>query len=401
MLGNERNSRVVWLLTAVSYAVLFLYPVIPYGAAITSALAGAVFLLTGMEERSGFFRKVTLYHGYMLLFTAFCFLSGLWAWDAGKSIEMGFSLLKSTIVIFLLFSYYQRHPDINALLKAIMWGGYLACAVVAFLYDPVKMIMILVTGRRIDNTILNANTLGLIAAVTAIVHLHYILQNKKLHWPDSLLLFAVFMVAISGSKKALLFLVGGYFLLFTMKSLDSKNAGKSLLISLTVLAAVTVMMLMLPMFSHLRIRIAEMIRGLLGKGHSNASTNLRMNYIRLGLAQFIKTPLLGIGMDCSSILLEAEMGRSTYLHCNYVELLVCGGITGAVLFYSIYGYFLYHFWKFRKNRDKNYSVFFVLTVLLLVTDIAMVSYYSKETFFYSMVLFTYIQSLKKEKSTRD
>ena len=392
-----------WISTGVDalavlvYAMLFLYPAIPYGAAITLTLSISVFALSVLDDRSTLKVKPSAFYPYVLAVVGYCCLSALWEYDAGRALPVGMSLLKTTLVIFPVFAAYQNRQSTTPLVNAMLWGGYLACAVIVVLYNPVKLVMLSVTGVRIDNTFLNANTIGLVAAVTAIVHLHMILQRRKLKWIDVLLVFVIWILAISGSKKALLFLIGGYFLLFIFKSLDGKNSLRRVLFTVAVLAVITIAVIMLPIFDHMRFRLKSMVLSLLEGPSTESSTNLRLLYMQVGLQAFFQNPLFGIGMDSSWKLVEQTVGTAAYLHCNYVELLACGGIVGFILFYSIYGYLGTCLFRLRHNRDAYYPLIVTLFVLLLVMDVAMVSYYNKETYFYLLLLYLYVQELKTKK----
>lgn len=394
MMSIGKNEKVILGLTAMLYAMLYLYTAIPFGTVITFALAAILFFISVSENQKKEILGVEFFHGYLLAFVAFCFLSALWAWDRQRAISMGMSMLKTGIITVLLFEYYRHKSDVNGLIDALLWGGYLACGVIVLLYDPVKLIMILITGYRIDNTYLNANSTGLLASITVIVHMHLIMQEKKLQRRDWLLLFGVFLIAISGSKKALLFFVGGCFLLVAIRCIEVKMPWKKILLIMSGIMVVMIGILMLPVFDHLRFRLESMITGLLGTGSESASTSLRIRYMRIGMEQFTKTPLLGIGMDSSWELVEKIVGVPAYLHCNFVELLACGGIVGFVIYYSVYGYVFYNLYKYRKYTDQNLALMLTLLILLFMMDLAMVSYYSKETYFYLIFLYMYVRNMK-------
>ena len=128
-------------------------------------------------------------------------------------------------------------------------------------------------------------------------------------------------------------------------------------------------------------------------GTSDYSTLNRLEFIRIGIGQFIKTPILGIGIGNSPVII----GRETYLHSNYVELLACGGLLGTIVYYAPYFYLLK---RFLRVREKDYSIKVAITMLItqLILDMAQVTYFSKETYIFLML---YCMCLNKIKFDHD
>lgn len=159
------------------------------------------------------------------------------------------------------------------------------------------------------------------------------------------------------------------------------------------------------MFGVLNKRMAGLLALFEGTGAIDHSTWLRQQYIKIGLEQFLETPFLGIGIDNARLLLMQHFGYTTYLHNNYVELLASVGLAGTGLFYSIYGYLLN---KLRKNWRYYGSEAIAALILILIQlamDFALVSYYSKTTFFYLMTCcvitkYGYTYSKDKQRSIR-
>jgi len=70
-----------------------------------------------------------------------------------------------------------------------------------------------------------------------------------------------------------------------------------------------------------------------------------------------------------------------------------------LLYYSIYIYSSVILFKCRKNRDREFSIILVILVLTLMMDYGMVSYYSKETYFYVLLIFLYAEKLKRKSTS--
>ena len=134
-----------------------------------------------------------------------------------------------------------------------------------------------------------------------------------------------------------------------------------------------------------------------GAGKTGGSTWIRQKMISLGIAYWMKNPVLGVGIGCPHILAAKYLGFDAYLHNNYVELLCGGGLVGIYLYYSMYVYCLIQLFKLRKIDSANSSIMIVIIMLTLITDYGMVSYYSKLTNFYLLAAFVTIERIKQEK----
>ena len=127
-------------------------------------------------------------------------------------------------------------------------------------------------------------------------------------------------------------------------------------------------------------------------GHSAL---LRKSMVEIGMRQFKKTPILGIGIGCSHLIVMPVLGLDTYLHNNFVELLACGGIVGTLIYYSFYLDIFYNYFIYRAVRDEALGTCFIISTLLFAMDWGRVSLYSKSTYFYFMIFFIEIALLKR------
>ena len=110
----------------------------------------------------------------------------------------------------------------------------------------------------------------------------------------------------------------------------------------------------------------------------------RARLYQKGFEIFLSNPLLGVGLDVfrTAQLEFRTIGNNS--HSNYLEILAGTGLTGAICYFSMY----YRWWsrliKARALlRVPGYAVdlttAFVLAVVVLVMDVAWVSYYEKLT----------------------
>ena len=123
--------------------------------------------------------------------------------------------------------------------------------------------------------------------------------------------------------------------------------------------------------------------GIEGIGKIDSSTITRFNMIRVGWKYFIEHPLIGCGIGNSRYIVGEALGKFTYFHNNFIELLASVGIFGFISYYSIYAYLLWNLYKiFIKDNNTKALILFVILLVQLMLDFGMVSYYSKMTYVY-------------------
>jgi len=206
------------------------------------------------------------------------------------------------------------------------------------------------------------------------------------------------MIALSQSRKAFLVMGVGIFLCCVLYNLGSKNLFKNIdkiFLIFIVLIILYNYISSLSLFSGMMERVNRLIASFTGEGKVDNSTLIRNKMIEIGFEQFMKTPLLGMGMANPHYLSNAYLGKDAYLHNNFIELLAGGGIVGFLIYYSMYTYILKMLWKFRKFKNREYTICLVLAVVLIILDWGMVSYYQKIRYIYLMMLFLEIDALKK------
>ena len=124
-----------------------------------------------------------------------------------------------------------------------------------------------------------------------------------------------------------------------------------------------------------------------------------MQMIDIGIKTFKESPILGVGIGNSLVVMSREMGHATYFHNNYVELLAGGGVIAVILYYSMHLSLLRQMLRYRK-KDSMCVLFFIIICTTLLTDYGAVTYYSKNTYFYFMMYFAFIERCKMKYSPR-
>ncbi|MBR1585450.1 MAG: O-antigen ligase family protein [Clostridia bacterium] len=343
---------------------------------------------------------ITPLHLYILAFALFTLLSSLWATDRSLTLPKFNAMIFILVAMVVLMIDNYDDSGIDRLLKSIMYGGYVLSFIVLILFGFSNVADLLSSSTRIDNSVINANSLGMSAAYALVIHLYYILARGKLKLEkkDWLILPAVIALIVSGSRKAMLIVAVGFSGVIILRFWDENNRKKSwlrLIAFLIVAVILVVVVLNMSLFQNLNDRMLDVVEALLGNATRRTnSVWLRFQYILLGIDLFIQHPLLGVGIGNSNYYTELNFGINHYLHTNIFELLACGGLIGFCIYYSMYAYILYTMIKYRKYRTREYDVCMTLLIIQLFIGFALVQYFSKTVYIYLLLFYLEARKLK-------
>ena len=334
------------------------------------------------------------FHIHVAAFAIFCFASSIWAWNSAAAISKGITIFSILICYSLIYPYFQQKGNIDLLLDAFMFSGY-GIALYTVIYYGTSGITSMLTGNiRLGNDFTNANSIGLIAATSCIIQFSYLLKREKKKY-TIFLIPCIIALAISQSRKAMIMLVVGIAFLIMTKGTNRASILKKVFnLMLGVLAVFLLIYVMsqLDIFSGVFRRFETLFESING----TRAEDIRSIYRRIGMQQFYKTPIFGIGIGNSLDLLESVGHRRTYLHCNFVEILSSGGIIGFVIYYSIYIKLIVGLWKYRRYRSTTTNLCIVLLFLMLIMDYGMVTYYDKQQYLYFMCFFLQLELIKED-----
>lgn len=390
----RRTNLTYVLLMTILITSLYVFNMKSWGRYVLLSIS--IILLFATAVRNG--GKIVISNGFWVFcgfvaaFCLFCYVSAAWAWNAGLAISKGTTLLEILICFSILYLASYQNCGIHATLESIVLAGIaVACYTIVF-YGFNELSAMAAQGTRAQNEYANVNSIGMLTAMSTMILYYAFLQKKKL----ILLLLIIPMIPvliITQSRKAFGMIVIGIFLITAMHDRNKKQTKRlmRILLAIAVSAALIYAVLSIPVFSGVVERFERAVRNY-RTGHADERTIFR----RIGMIQFKKTPILGIGIGNSPLLSASFGARSVYLHCNYVELLACGGIIGFAVFYSMYVYLFYNFWKFRHVDPETTALCVILLIVLFAKDYALVSYYSKQEYIYFMCLFMQVDILNKK-----
>lgn len=343
--------------------------------------------------------RITFFHVWMLVFCLFCFLSVIWAWDTDNAMTKGKTVLSMLVCYSLALLCYQEFDSVDALLRAVLWGGNAVMLVIFGTFGVHGILSLLEYGDRLSEQFyLNSNVVGVVCAMSLVVNVYYILKDKRIHWWNLFLLPGVVILSATGSRQALAIMVGGLVLLVFLAVIRGRSPGEiAVLLVGGILLALGLLILIsrLPAFSGIYKRMLSMVSAMTGVGKTDRSATTRLALIDVGLEQFKRTPVLGIGMGSGRVVAWKYLNRTYYLHNNFAEVLAGGGLVGFTIYYSIYVYIFVHFIRYRRYATMETAICATLLIMALVEDYASVTYYAKETYFYLMLGFLETEKMKQ------
>lgn len=326
----------------------------------------------------------SFFFGYMLLFTAYAYAHtalGM-SLDSETSRRMVGTLVVNCIVGLLFYNYMIVRGDFDQVLRVFMWACVAASALGLLILGSS-----LSTGRLSanasvlgDQVDLNPNTLGMLAAYAFLATLFTSMKKKSAAY-FGVLAWCIIVVLLSGSRKSLLAVVVGAFILAFLSSPKGRTRvilgaviSTSLLYQLVIYSPV--------LYSVIGYRLEAVIDYFQGASFVEGSLSSRTAYIELGWKAFLERPWTGYGLDCFRLLQGAY---GTYSHNNYIELLVSVGLVGTAIFYLPYIVSLRLGFKARTEGRVTADLGIALFVVILFTDYSMVSYFDRLTLLVAMM----------------
>ena len=384
--SNRFIDKLIILLTTIWLVSFTIFSTESWGKYVYLLLTCVIFIFGALRNRLKVSISIEPFHIFTFLFLIYGYMSYLWAIDGEYTIRRMTTVAQTLFCMYLVYTCYRNDKDTGRLLDCVMWAGYFVAMYAIYYYDFATIRAIVQSGGRIDNEFANVNAIGMMAAYALIITFSKIINGHR----SVALLFslpALLMIIASGSRKAFIILLIGFFLVYLLRSMsNSKNAintiTKIVLLCGSAIVLVTVIWSM-PIFAPITERLSQTLNQFTGSGMVDESTLRRAWFIEIGFEQFLKTPLHGIGIGNSLFII----GHDTYLHNNYIEILACGGILGFIAFYSSYMYCAPIIVKSFKKYNEITVLCSTFLILQLVMDFMQVSYFSKDTFFYFMIFF--------------
>ncbi|MBO4212876.1 MAG: O-antigen ligase family protein [Clostridia bacterium] len=353
-----------------------------------------------------FSKRVSIYREsiFLMVYLLFGAVSMLWAENSGAAFTKVRTILLLLVLLILVTTYIVKLGKPIYVMAAISIGSLALAVYMVAQYGFSGIFEAFEeTEERVGDLINNVNAIAnsLVVGLLAMIGMAFLYRKIWLVIPiafTSICLFA------AGSRTATISLIAGLviLILFWLRSMKSSMGRLAGTISVIV-AAVAIFFLIrdLPAFQTLTMRMENIFSFFTGEAKviKENSTEVRMDYIRLGWEQFLKTPIFGNGIGCAGYAMEETYNRVTYLHNNYIEILASGGIIGFILFYAPYAIALVSLLK-RVFKDRDRTPVVVITLVLLITrligHLGIVLYYSKIEYLFIALLICVVNTPTKK-----
>ena len=204
------------------------------------------------------------------------------------------------------------------------------------------------------------------------------------------IIMPILLVAFSQSRTAFIELIIGILLVVFFRYREKKQFLKGvfhIVFAILIIVAVIFFVSRFQVFSGLNERIQSLVDYSQGKSVREASVIQRELYIQAGWKQFLKTPILGVGIGNTDQITMIVTGRSTYLHNNFIELLASGGIIGFGIYYGIILYLIIKLIPFALKKESFSDACLIVLIVHTIADYGTVSYYTKGTYFILVLCF--------------
>ena len=396
----EKANKVVWLLTTFSFSAITIFESYTWGKFLLAAAVILIFFIDVIIERGIYHLHIGAYHKFIAVFTIYILLSTIWGISRQDCITKFSTFVQILVFMSVIYNHYYRFDNVESLLNVVKWSSYIISIYSIFYYGLDFIIKMTNSGTRIENSYTNINTIGMLAAIGIILQIDEIMRKHKVTPAIIFLVPSLVMVISTQSRKALLILIIGVFMVFVSKNYKKGRILRnvvSLIILITVAFFVLKNLSSIELFAGINERMDYLLALFSGSGEVGQSVMMRQKLINLGVQIFKKNPLFGIGIGCPHIIAKQKIGYDSYLHNGFIECLAGGGIIGFIIYYFLYAYLLFKLYKNRRYKDNLYSICLILILIFLFRDYAMVSMYSKVTYFYFMIFFFEVEMIDKRK----
>ncbi len=322
------------------------------------------------------------------LFAIYALASSFWGIGFKEPSFRSAQLFVILINLFIIYNIIKKFNIYNAFLNGILLGSLVNYI---FILGIVPAPFPIIEFHRYYGTLGNPNTLAMLMVTSIVGSIIYLRKEKEIskifyYYQYFNILLAVYMIFLTASKKGIFsgLLLITVFILLTMKKPEH-------FLKLMFFIGIGIISFLYYVDIDTFLSTANRIIYRFTKAEASLSSNTnfgstgeRRYFIELGWNYFTSNPLFGYGLD------NFRLIARSYSHNNYIELLFGVGLVGAIIFYSIYYNLLK---KIKVMKDNNLKVIFLTYILiLLVTDLAQVSYGNKFILYALVYLSAFVEN---------
>lgn len=344
--------------------------------AFASLLLVAIAFMTVVINKN--YKKINIISRYISLqniFLVYALLSSLWAFSVVQSFSIFrllFMSILSQLALIILYSYDKKskYVIIN-LITLVMIVVMIKTLIVTPIgaYGNVRA-FIRYAGY-------NKNMFGMMYAMGCFLSLYMYDTIKNNKYLFSGLLFLI-MAMFAQSRKSVLMILMFLPLYIILKSSRWTKIRNIFLILILILLFAFIVVNNQSLYDIIGKRIVNLYYSFSGSSdYYDGSITERTVMRKVATQLAIQKPIFGWGANYFASYFKnySIMGRYTYCHCNYLELMVSYGMIGTMLFYLPYLYILFKNVKELKRHNKDSIFNIVFFLVLFIMEYGFVSYY--------------------------
>lgn len=329
--------------------------------------------------------------GISALYVLFCYMSVFWAFNPEFCMDSDGRLLRtvlmSWVVCILVKTRRQWHMAMVFVALAAVINGLLYLQFV----DLTKLAAARFNSQLASNVdgLPHLNVVAMYVAFAAVYFMSELTDRRnKPNWVTTgivvLMIVAMVLVFLFGSRKSILTVVSGIFLYIMAASSGMRK------LQMACLAAIVVCLLIaiLPP-EYIEFVIKRLFGTFDSEKHLAPEDRFRLRMIENAGEYIAQSPIVGHGFYNFSELFGRDTGTYLYAHNNILETLTDGGIIGFTIYYSIYFIILRNWYLTRKSNPSMFLVAVFMTLILLNGFLIV---YLSEQFIWIMLSLMYIGS---------
>lgn len=295
----------------------------------------------------------------------------LWSDYPGKAIDIIGRMLQIVVLLFCISQTYATRRGIERLAKIMV---LVATADVLYIFINTPVSDWFAGGLGAAVTEQNTNIIGMVMTVTTMATAFFAYYRKQRGY-YLLLFLQVLAVVLTSSRKSVVAICMGIVLLVFLKDKSIKLLFR-LLLAFALLALLFYAIMNIPELYYAIGRRFESLINFLNATEVDNSMYKRKLFMEYAKQFFLEHPILGNGYGSFSIQIGQILGRGTYSHNNYYEILVSFGIVGFMLYYGMYAYIIAKLTKavFVSENDIA-KLFLVIMTVICVCEFGIVLYY--------------------------
>ncbi len=313
-------------------------------------------------------------------FVIYCFFSRLWAMNPAIVTDLSKQMIAVLLLVSIPSNYFIKIKNPSIIIAAVACIGVAVAGYVIFkegglsaYYERAK-----IEGERIGEEVNNVNSIGIQTSIATVILVFYGLFKRKF-WCLLPAVLTFLVSAGTGSKKTIIILAVGLFLLMLLSQKDKQAVVKFFKIVMWVIAGFIALRLILSLdiMSTVKERFDGFFAVFRGDSYSSdGSSEARWNMAKVGWEKFKEDPYIGIGLGNSKEYRWQTSGIYGYFHMDYIEQLVNGGLVGFLLYYGNLVYiFTRHIKLMRIKKDPEIVLSFITLVIYFILCATCVTYY--------------------------